>query len=40
MVGNESGPDLRDLKLGWRAVLLFVTGTAIMVALYIAFGPG
>jgi hypothetical protein len=40
MVGNHHGPDLRDVKLGWRAVLLFMVGTAIIVALYVAFGPG
>jgi hypothetical protein len=37
---NEREPDYSDLKLGWGAISFLVVGTAIIIATYIAFGPG
>jgi hypothetical protein len=39
MAGNKPTPDLANLKLGWRAALLMIVGTAIVIGLFLAFGP-
>jgi hypothetical protein len=39
MTKNERNANYDDLKLGWGAILLMVLGTAIIIALYLAFGP-
>jgi hypothetical protein len=35
---NQRSPNYADLKLGWRATLLMVVGTAIAIGLFLAFG--
>jgi hypothetical protein len=35
---NQRSPDYDELKLDWRAILLMVVGTAIAIALFLAFG--